>query len=192
MARASTRTQTPEDVTGPTSLPRNTRRGRSEPGALIVIGFMILALWFFMTTLQIQTTEAKINNTQSVNDILNPQWSVWLQLPKLFFGSHIPGPALDANAAISIVMAWIIEIVFLALVAAFEVAIIMSRRLGRFLGFIFRVVMWIIIVFNGLADASYGNVSIEVHIGFAVLAAAVVGFGLHWGLALIETGWKKL
>ena len=173
-------------------VPRSIPRRGSNPGTLIILGVIILAFWGFVMTMQIQTNEAFINGTQNVNAILQPQWSIWLQFPKLLFGDAVPGPALKDSDLIGIIVGWGVEIFFLALLAAFEVAIHTSQKFGQFLGAVFRVFTFVICIFDFYSDASYGNVSPTAHAAFAIFCSVVVAFGLTWGLSLVEHGWKKL
>ena len=186
---ATPRKQT-ETVTAPTSLPRRTHGG--NPRILLLLGMVILSFWALVTTLQTQTNEAFINGTQNVNNILQPQWDIWFQLPKLMLGSTIPGPTIATTDVPGVIVGQGVEIFFLALIAGFEVTMHSSNRLGHFLGAVVRVLSFVICIFDFYSDATYGNVSPTAHACFAVFCSLVVGFGLTWGLALLETGWKRL
>jgi hypothetical protein len=174
----------------PTSLPRRAHRG--SPETLIILGVLILGFWVLVTTLQTQTNEAFINGTQQVDNILQPQWSIWLQLPKLFLGDIVPGPAIKASETPGVIVGWGVEIFFLALIAGFEIAMHSSSKLGHFLGAVVRILSFVICIFDFYSDATYGNVSPTAHACFAIFCSLVVGFGLTWGLALVEHGWKRL
>jgi hypothetical protein len=181
---------TPRRTTASTDAPPRRRSG-SSPGTLIIIGCFILLFWVFITTIQIQSSEAFLNSTQqSGKNIFQPQWSIWLQIPKLLLGDKISGPEINQDEAVGIIVAWIIELFFVALIGAYEVTINASQKHGHFLSIVFRIISFAICIFDFWSDANYGNVSEGTHLAFAICCSAVVGFGLTWGIALIQAGSK--
>jgi hypothetical protein len=186
---AAPRQSAPTEETASTRAPLR-RRSRGNALTVIIIGSFMLTFWALVTTLQIQTTEGYINGTQTDN-ILQPQWSVWLQLPKLVFGDGIPGPAIPSEHAVGVIIGQGMEIFFLALIAGYEIAIHSSQKFGQILGGFMRIASFLIVFFDFFSDANYGNVSPFAHFAFAAFCAFTVGFGLTWGLALIEYGWKR-
>lgn len=176
--------------TAPTRAPA--RRGHGNPGALILLGLGLVGFAILVITLQTQTNEAYINGTEHVDNIMQAQWSIWLQLPKLMFGSAVPGPDVSPNELPGIIIGQGIELAYLALIGGLEIALLTSQKLGRLLGAIVIILLFLIAIFDFYTDLAYGNVSPQAHVIFAVFCTLVVGFFPTWGLTLIEHGWKRL
>lgn len=170
------------------------RRGHGgNPGLLIALGLLLEFFALLVITLQTQTNEAFINGTQYADgNILQAQWSIWTQLPKLVFGDAIWGPDVHPDDLPGIVIGQGVELVYLALVAGLEIALHTSNKLGRLLGAIVVIFLALITIFNFYTDLVYGNVSPTAHVMFALFCTLVAGFFPSWGIALIEHGWKRL
>jgi hypothetical protein len=168
------------------------RRGQGNPGALLLLGLLILGFAGLVITLQTQTNEAYINGTQHVDNIIQAQWTIWLQIPKLMFGSAVPGPDVKPDDLVGIVLGQGIELVYLALIAGLQITMRTSNKLGKLFGTIVTILLFIIAVFDFYADLVYGNVSPAAHIAFAVFCTLVTGFFPTWGLTLIGHGWKRV
>lgn len=172
-----------------TSLPR---RGHGSPIILIALGVLLLVSALLVITLQVQTNQAYLNNTQKVENIVQAQWSIWLQIPKLMFGDVVPGPPLKSSEIPGIIVGQMVELVYLALISSVEIAKYSSQKLGRLAGAIAFILSVIICVFNFLADLGYGDVSPQAHVAFAVFCTLIVGFFPTWGFTLIKHGWSRL
>ena len=168
------------------------RRGHGNPGALIGLGLLMLGFALLVLTLQTQTNEAYINHAAVSQKVLQAQWSIWLQIPKLVFGSGIPGPDIGPDDLPGIVIGQGVELVYLSLIAGFQIATHSSQKFGKVLGVIIVVFLLAIAIFDFWTDLAYGNISSEAHFIFAVFCTFVIGFFPTWGLALIEHGWKRL
>jgi hypothetical protein len=167
------------------------RRGHGSPGALILLGLILLGFAGLVITLQTQTNEAYINGTQHTGNIIQAQWTIWLQIPKLMFGSNVPGPEVSPDDLVGIILGQGIELVYLALIAALQLTMHTSSRLGRLIGTVVLIFLFVIAVFNFYTDLVYGNVSPVAHAAFALFCTLVAGFFPTWGLALIQHGWKR-
>ena len=168
------------------------QRGHGSPGMLILLGLFLLLFAGLVITLQTQTNEAFIGGTQRKEEVFQAQWSIWLQIPKLTFGSSVPGPDVSPDDVPSIIMSQGVELVYLALIAGFAIAVHTSNKLGRLLGAVVFIILVCISVFNFYADLIYGNVSPGVHAAFAIFCTFAAGFFPTWGTTLIIHGWKRL
>ena len=167
------------------------RRGQGNPWMLILLGVLLLGFALLVITLQTQTNEAYINGTQLSGNVLAAQWSIWLQLPKLMFGSSVPGPDVRPNDLPGIIIGQGIELTYLALIGGLETAMHTSKRLGRLIGTMIIILLLLVAIFDFYTDLAYGNVSPQAHVIFAVFCTLVVGFFPTWGLTLIEHGWRR-
>jgi hypothetical protein len=168
------------------------RRGHGSPITLILFGLLLLGFAGLVITLQTQTNEAFVNGTQHTGNIIQAQWTIWLQIPKLMFGSNVPGPEVSSDDLVGIILGQGVELVYLALIGGLEIAIHTSNKLGRLLGAVVIIFMILICIFDFYTDLVYGNVSPAAHFIFAVFCTLVAGFFPTWGLTLIEHGWKRL
>jgi hypothetical protein len=158
---------------------------------LVLTGLLLLGFALLVITLQTQTNEAYINGTERTGSILQAQWSIWLQIPKLMFGSVVPGPDVTPDDLPGIIMGQGVELTYIALISGLEIALHTSKRMGRFVGAIAIILLVLISIFDFYTDLVYGNVSQEAHIAFAVFCTFVIGFFPIWGITLIEHGWKR-
>ena len=159
---------------------------------LMLLGVLILVFALLVITLQTQTNEAYINGTAHRGNILQAQWSIWLQIPKLMFGSNVPGPDVSPDDLPGIIIGQGVELVYVALIAGLEIAMHSSKKLGRLLGAIVIILLLLISIFDFSTDLIYGNVSPTAHLVFAIFCTLVIGFFPTWGFSLIEHGWKRL
>jgi hypothetical protein len=167
------------------------RGGHGSPGMLLLLGLLLLGFAVLVITLQTQTNEAYISGTQHVENILQAEWSIWLQIPKLMFGKAIPGPDVSPNDLPGIIIGQGIELAYIALIGGLEIAMHTSQKMGRFVGAIAIILLILISIFDFSTDLIYGNVSPQAHIVFAIFCTFVVGFFPTWGITLIEHGWKR-
>ncbi len=140
---------TSTETTAPTSLPR---RGQGRPGMLIILGLLILGFAGLVITLQTQTNEAYINGTQHVDNVIQAQWTIWLQIPKLMFGSNVPGPDVTSSELSGVLLGQGIEIVYLALIAGLQITLHTSSKLGKLFGTLVTILLFVIAVFNFYTD----------------------------------------
>lgn len=177
----------------PASTRAPARRGQGgNPGMLILLGVLLLGFALLIITLQTQTNEAYINGTQHTDSTIQAQWSIWLQIPKLVFGASVPGPNVSPDELIGVIIGQGIELVYLALIGGLEITMHTSKKLGRLIGAIIIILLFLIAIFNFYTDLVYGNVSPQAHIIFAIFCTLVVGFFPTWGIALIEHGYRRL
>jgi hypothetical protein len=184
------KTSTATETTASTRAPA--RRGQGNPGMLIIIGVLLLGFALLVITLQTQTNEAYINGTQHTEATIQAQWTIWLQIPKLIFGSAVPGPDVRPDELIGVIVGQGVELAYLGLVAGLEITMHTSQKMGRIAGIIITILLIIISIFDFYTDLVYGNVSPVVHVIFAVFCTFVIGFFPTWGLSLVEHGWKRL
>lgn len=192
---ASRSTNNQGEGTGNTKAPprrRPANSNRSEALLLLTLGVILIGFWLLVVTLQIQTTEAYLNGNEGTTNVMQAQWTVWLQIPKMMFGSTIPGPDISTDEAQGDMVAAGIEIFFIGLIVGYEIAMHSSSKLGRLIGGIIRVLSFLICAFDFYSDANYGNVSSTTHAIFAVFCSLVVAFALTWGLAMLEAGYRRL
>lgn len=178
------------EVTGSTRAPA--RRGtHSNPWMLIILAFIMWGFWALIATLQIQTSEARVNGQQQNSGSITAEWDIWLQVPRLMFGSAIPSRDIGPDDLDGVIIGQVVELSYVALTAGLEIALHTTQKWGR----IGRVVMIIglacIAIFDFCSDLSYGNVSLQTHVAFAALCTLVIGFFPTWATALMEHGWKR-
>ena len=175
-----------------TASTRAPARGGGNPGALIILGVLLLGFALLIVTLQTQTNEAYINGTQQTDEVMQAQWTIWLQIPKLAFGDAVPGPAITTENINGIIVGQGIELVYISIVTSMGIAMATTRKLGRIMGAIAIVGLIAISLFDFYTDLVYGNVSPMAHFIFAVFCTFVIGFFPAWGLSLIEHGFKRI
>ena len=184
--------QTRSSSSSGTASTRAPARGGGNPGALIILGVLLLGFALLIVTLQTQTNEAYINGTQQTDEVMQAQWTIWLQIPKLAFGDAVPGPAITTENINGIIVGQGIELVYVSIVSGIGIAMATTRKMGRVVGAIALVGLILISIFDFYTDLVYGNVSPFAHFIFAVFCTFVIGFFPPWGLSLIEHGFKRI
>jgi hypothetical protein len=158
-------------------------RGGHSPIPKLIVGLLALGLWLYATLLQIQTSEAFLENGPSVSFV--PNWGILKQPYDLFVG-HISSTAVKA-----VFSGWAIEIAFLICIVGYETAAEAVKKTNKGLVKFFRTGMIAIIVVNAIADSAYGTIGSGMlgQVGFAIVAGFAVMFagiiGLHF---IIEAG----
>lgn len=166
------------------------RRGQGDPLEALFFGGLLLLFAVIIITIQTQTNMAYINGASSKDEVIQAQWSIWLQIPKLIFGNVVPGPPVTTKSLPGIVIGQGVELVHLALVKGFDSAVHSTRKLHRLLALVVLVFMVAISIFNFYTDLIYGDMPEEAHWFFALFCTFVVGFFPTWGLTLIRRAWQ--
>lgn len=194
MSQTRSSSRAAQEVPANTQAP--SRRGQHHTGegvTWIILGFALCMLWALIITLQVQTSEAALNGTnQATSDVMQAQWTIWFQIPKLIFGDVIPGDKITNNNGVGVLLGQGIEIVFIGLLVGYEVAQHTQSQKGKILGSFARVCSFLICIFDFYSDSVYGNVAPGVHVMFAIFCSFVVAFALTWGIAMIESGYRRL
>lgn len=152
-----------------------------------MLGFM-----FVIVTLQTQTNEAYINGEPQSKEVIQAQWSIWLQVPKLMFGNNVPGDPVTSNDLLGIVLGQGGELVYLSTVTARKIAGHASRKMDKILSIIAFIFLIAISIFDFYTDAVYGTATPMAHFVYACFCTFVIGFFPTWSLTLIEHGIKQL
>jgi hypothetical protein len=190
---ANTRTAPADEGTGLTKAPpRRRTSNRSEACVLMALGLILIGFWCLVVTLQVQTTEAYLNGDEQTTNVMQAQWMVWLQIPKMMFGANVPGPDISSNDAQGDIVASGIEIFFIGLIIGYEIAMHTSTKFGKLIGGVIRFISFLVCIFDFYSDVTYGSVSMMTHTIFAIFCSLTVAFALTWGLAMLEAGYKRL
>ena len=158
-----------------------------QPGFIILVGVLFLILFIIGLMMQVETNEAFITHGEQVS-IYKPNWDILMQIPNLLLGNM--SNAAEAQAAI---FGWMIELIYLGFVVGYELLQESASRSGQFMGQLFKVLSWAIVLFNAWTDGNYGTLGggIWGHIGFSVAMSFIVGFFGTIGISLIGAGWKR-
>src|SRR5215813_3553579 len=143
MTQTRSRSSTPSDAP-----PRAPSGGHGNPGMLMLLGTLLLGFSILVITLQTQTNEAYINHTQQKDEVIQAQWGIWLQLPKLMFGKGIPGDDITSDTLQGVIIGQGIEITYLSLIAARTITMHTSRRQGRVTGAVIIILLFLIAIFD--------------------------------------------
>lgn len=169
------------------------RRGHGHPGCLISVGLAAFLFALLIITLQTQTNEAHFNGTSQSGKIMEAQWGIWLQIPRIAFGDRIPYPPITSDELPGIVLGQGIELTYLMTVTGFGIAVAYaSKRWGQFLGLGAIVFLVAVSIFDFYTDYAFGNTTFEIHAAYAILCTVVVGFFPTIGLIFIGYGWRRL
>ncbi len=181
--RERVRTLAPVVDTSPHASQRN-----GHPALFIfIVGAAFLALFLVGVMTQIQTNEAFIQNAGQV-DVYKPDWAILLQIPNLVLGNLSPGES------VATIFGWGIELMYLGFIIGHELLQHSVMRSGILMANIFRTGAWIIILFNGWTDFTYGTLGggFWGHAGFAAVTSFIVGFFGTIGMYLIGEAWRRL
>ncbi len=153
----------------------------------LAIGALFMIFFILCLTTQVQTNEAFIQGTKSV-DVYKPNWAIFVQPIDLLLGH------LSVNDAIATIFGWGVEVIYLAFtMVGYELIRNSVYQAGRAVGVVFEIIAVGIVFFNYYADFNYGTIGSGPwgHFWFALLTAFVVGYFGTVGLFLLRHGWGK-
>ena|SRR2546429_399270 len=161
---------------------------RHKPIMYLIGGVFFLLFWFIALMVQVQTSEAFLMHSSSTVNILQPEWSIFLQIPELLTGKLT---SAEGKAAL---WAWGIELLFLGIFLGWDEMRAAVSPTGKFLTGIFEFGMIAIIIYNVVSDFFYGNFGDTTpwgQLGFAALASAMALFFAAIGVHFLLLGVNK-
>ncbi len=164
--------------------PSASHKGPS-PIAFLAVGALCLIFWFYVSLLQIQTSEQFVLGGSPVG--LVPNFDVLGQIPA-FMQGH-----LDATMVKAVIWGWGVEILFLVAVIGFDHAHGSVKHNNSTLGSIFATGIILIIGYNFVSDFKYGQIATGFwgQVGFALICSFIVAFLGIVGVKFFEIALKE-
>lgn len=149
-----------------------------------LVGICVLLFWFYVTLLQIQTSEALVLGTGTSS--LLPSFKTLLQIPEAFQGQ------LSPTMVKAFIWGYGVQLIFLVMVVGYDHARQTIHSSSSTLGAFFTTGMWLIVLYNFVSDFLYGMTGMGWwgQLGYALIASFVVAFLGLVGVNFLVKAWN--